>query len=137
MGKKFLVLCIILLIHFQQIGFFFPLADTDSTPRTLGHKDIGYLPYQGIGSSVCIDAEICLCCWNLFASFTFWCYKAYKNGKCFIYPERKIFGVHNRYVKIRRETAAEWLTIKQSGSQKPLQRRGTLIMNMPGVLPWT
>ena len=32
MGKKFLVLCIILLIHFQHIGFFFPLADTDSIP---------------------------------------------------------------------------------------------------------
>ena len=59
MGKKFLVLCIILLIHFQQIGFFFPLADTDSTPRPLGHKDIGYLPYQGIGSSVFIDTGIC------------------------------------------------------------------------------
>ena len=63
--------------------------------------------------------------------------KLIKNGKCFIYPERKIFGVHNRHVKIRRATAAEWLTIKQSGSQKPLQRRGTLTMNMPGVLPWT
>ena len=51
------------------------------------------------------------------ASFVFWCYKVYKNGKYFIsiaLLHWKIFGVHIRYVKIRRPVAPERLTIKQS-----------------------
>ena len=51
------------------------------------------------------------------ASFMFWCYKVYKNGKYFIsiaLLHWKIFGVHIRYVKIRRTMAPERLTIKQS-----------------------
>ena len=46
-------------------------------------------------------------CWNLFAGvfvgicLCLLCYEVYKNGKYFIYPEGKIFGVYIRYVKIR------------------------------------
>ena len=47
--------------------------------------------------------NLCHFCWSLFVSVVFWCYKAYKNGKYFIYSEGKIFGVHIKYVKIRRE----------------------------------
>lgn len=54
MGKKFLVLCIILLIHFQHIGFFFPLADTDSIPHPPGHKVLGYLPYKSGNWFICM-----------------------------------------------------------------------------------
>ena len=74
-------------------------------------------------------------------SVVFWCYEAYKNGTYFIYPEGKNFGVHVRYFKLRRTMAPEWLTVKQSGSQKCFTKeRNSLIMNMPGVrvgLPWT
>ena len=80
--------------------------------------------------------NLCHFCWNLSASVVFWCYKAYKIGKYFIYPEGKIFGVHIRYVKIRRVMATEWFTIKQSGKQKHFTKeRNTLIMNMPWRAP--
>ena len=57
-------------------------------------------------------------CWKLSASFVFRCFVFCKNGKYFICPEGKIFGVHIRYVKIKRAMASVWLTIKHSGSQK-------------------
>ena len=56
-----------------------------------------------------------------------------KNGKYFIYPEGKIFGLHIRYVKIRRAMAPEWLTIKQSGSQGAHYK--ALIINLPRGAP--
>ena len=81
--------------------------------------------------------NLCHFCWNLSASVVFWCYKAYKIGKYFIYPEGKIFGVHIRYVKIRRVMATEWFTIKQSGKQKHFTKeRNTLIMNMSRAAPF-
>ena len=70
-----------------------------------------------IGSSVQWCWHLCYFCWSSSASFVFRSYKVYKNGKYFICPEGKIFGVHIKYVKIR-TMAAEWLTIKQSGGQK-------------------
>ena len=39
---------------------------------------------------------------------------SFTDKKYFIYPKGKIFGVHIRYVKIRRAMALEWFTIKQS-----------------------
>ena len=44
--------------------------------------------------SICIHDEIYVCCffWNLCASFVFWCYKTYKNGKCFTYPKKDLWG---------------------------------------------
>ena len=69
------------------------------------------------------------------SNFCFDANKAYKNGKYAIYPEGKIFGEHIRYIKIRRAVTPEWLTIWQSESFT--KERNTLIMNMPGGLPWT
>ena len=57
-------------------------------------------------------------CWKLSASFVFWYFVFCKNGKYFISPKGKIFGVHIRYVKIKRAMVSVWLTMKQSGSQK-------------------
>ena len=72
--------------------------------------------------------NLCWFCWNFFASFVFWCYKACKNGKYFIYPEGKIFGVRIKCVKIRRAMA-----YCQSGNQKRFTKeRNTLMMNIPG-----
>ena len=67
---------------------------------------VTYLPDEKIDLSVYIDAVM-----NLFVLFlldfvcVFWCYEAYKHGKYFTYPEGKIFGVHIRFVKIRRAIA--------------------------------
>ena len=68
------------------------------------------------------------------ASFVFWrykCCKVYKNGKYFIsiaLLHWKIFGVHIRYIKIRRTMARERLTIKQSSPK-------ILPMNILGWFP--
>ena len=58
--------------------------------------------------------------------FVFWCYKASKNGKYFIYPEGRIFGVHIRYVKVRR-------AVPLNGSQSRSQRRFTKERSTPVV----
>ena len=52
--------------------------------------------------------------------------------------QRKIFGMHVRYVKIKTAMTPEWLTTKQSGSQKCFTKeRNSLKMNMSRGLPWT
>ena len=72
--------------------------------------------------------NLCCFCWNFSASFVFWCYKARKNGKYFICPEGKIFGVRIKCVTIRRAVAR-----RQSGDQKRFTKQtSTLMMNIPG-----
>ena len=70
--------------------------------------------------------------------------------KYFICPEGKIFGMHIRYVKIKRAMASVWLTIKHSASQEcftknffvkkqiPLftKERNNWIINMSWGIPW-
>ena len=67
---------------------------------------------------MCIDAGICLVPFLLEIACIFCVLVFCKNGKYFICPEGKIFGVHIGYVKIKRAMASVWLTIKQSGTQK-------------------
>ena len=98
---------------------------------------------------MCIDAGICLVPFLLEIACIFCVLVFCKNGKYFICPEGKIFGVHIGYVKIKRAMASVWLTIKQSASQEcftknffvkkqiPLftKERNALVMNMPGGAP--
>lgn len=55
----------------------------------------------GISSSGCIDARICAAFAGI-CVFCGWHYTADESGKTLIYPKGKIYGVHIRYVKIRR-----------------------------------
>ena len=78
-------------------------------------------------SACAIFVRICLC---------LLCFGVMKliNGTYFIYPEGKNFTVYVRYFKMRTAMTPEWLTIKQSGSQKCFTKeRNSLMMNMPGV----
>ena len=75
------------------------------------------------------------------ASFVFWCYKCckvYKNGKYFIsiaLVHWKIFGVHIRYIKIRRTMAPERLTIKQSSPKiLPMNILGWFPLGLTGLI---
>lgn len=62
---------------------------------------VNLLPDLGISSSGCTDARICAGFVGI-CVFCVWHYTADESGKTLIYPKGKIYGVHIRYVKIRR-----------------------------------
>ena len=64
---------------------------------------VNHLPDLGIISSGCINAEsVCASFVGICLVFWVWHYTVDESGKTFSYHKGKIFGVHIRYVNIRR-----------------------------------
>ena len=79
-----------------------------------------------------------LFCWKLSVPFVFCGFKAYKNGKYIIYSKEKVFGVHIRYVKIRRAMTLNGSQLNNLIVRNALTKeRNTLKMNVLRELPLT